>query len=458
MKSLKISRRNFLRQSARYSAGMFSATLLPAHLFGKTAVPPPSERITVGHIGVGGQGTGLLRNFLQVQRAQSIAVCDPFLSRQEERATLIDQFYAEKYGLPDYHTCAKYTDFRELLARDDLDAVVIATPDHWHVPIAIAAAKAGKDVYVEKPLGLSVAENQSLRKIIRQYDTIFQYGTQQRSGRNFRFACELVRNGKIGRLEEIHAWCPDILSQEASFHAPGGSTAPIPVPEGFDYDLWLGPAPWSPYTSDRCTSYGTYHHYDNSLGFIAGWGAHPIDIAQWGNHSDHTAAVEYEGTGTFSKDGLYESIRTWDVHCRYENGVRLHFLCDTLARPLVRQYHPQFRDHGTTFIGTDGWVSVDRAGIYAKPEAILQTRLRPDEIHLYNSANHYENFIDCVRRSKTPISPIDAAVQSDIMCHLSDICIRMNRKIRWDPFKEEIINDPEASRLLSRPLRSPWHL
>ena len=357
-----------------------------------------------------------------------------------------------------YSVCATYNDFRELLARDDIDAVVIATPDHWHVPIGIAAVNAGKDVYIEKPLGICIRENQAMRDAVRKTGRIFQYGTQQRSWHQFRFACELVRNGYIGKLHTIHAWCADISSQEQTFETPViGSQLPIPVPQGFDYDMWLGPAAYSPYTEDRCTSLGTYHHHDNSLGFIAGWGAHPLDIAQWGNNTDDTAPIFYEGRGEVNK-GLFETVRWWDFWCTYDNGVKMHFMNEAIGREVAAAYHPEPHDHGTTFLGDEGWVSVDRVGIYAGPQSLLSIKLKPNEEHLRERHNHYEHFVECVRTRMESISPVNTAVQSDIISHLCDISVRVGRPLSWNPQIEEIVDDAEASRLMRRALRSPWNV
>jgi hypothetical protein len=453
----KLSRRACIKQLTAAASAVISAPwILPANAFGSRIISRADDRITVGHIGIGGRGGSLLQSFLQLDDARCIAVCDPMRDRREERTAEINAFYA-KMSDTSYNGCRAYNDFRELLEQPDIDAVVIATPDHWHVPIALAAAKAGKDMYVEKPLGVSVSENQKLCRAIKQHGTVFQYGTQQRSGRDFRFACELARNGYLGQLHTIHAWCADITSQAQLFNAPGGSGTPLQVPEGFDYDLWLGPAPFTPYTSDRCTSFGTYHHYDNSLGFIAGWGAHPLDIAQWGNKSDDTAPIEYEGTGEISK-GFYESVYNWDMWCQYANSVKMRFMSTDAAKPIVTLYHPRFSDHGTTFIGTAGWVSVDRTGIFADPPSLLHVILSPGDIHLTESDNHQQNFLKCIRSRKAPISPITSALQSDIISHLCNISIRVRRSIKWDPHNQLIVGDDEASRLLQRPMRSPWHV
>lgn len=452
------TRRQFVKKlTGAATTAIVAPTIIPASAFGRSTTAP-SDRITLGHIGVGGRGSDLLRSFLQVDGQQSLAVCDPFTYKRAEGAAEIETFYAEKWQRSNYNACAAYNHFAELLDRDDIDAVVIATPDHWHVPIGIAAVKAGKDVYIEKPLGVSIRENQVVREAVRRTNAVFQYGTQQRSWQQFRFACELVRNGYIGNLHTIHAWCADISSQEQSFQTPIlGSQEPMPVPEGFDYDLWLGPAPVTPYTADRCTSLGTYHHFDNSLGFIAGWGAHPIDIAQWGNDSDDTAPIYYEGKGEINK-GLFETVRWWDFTCTYANGVILRFMNEAIGREVVADYHYDPHDHGTTFIGDKGWVSVDRMGIYAEPVSLLAVKLAPHEEHLLERDNHYEHFVECVRTRMTSISPVNTAVQSDIISHLCDISIRVGRPIKWDPKAEEIIGDPEATRLTRRSLRRPCTL
>ena len=451
----RLNRRDFLK-----GAGLAAAPLvLPARALGLGALPPPSERVTLGYVGVGGRGNALAYRFLRVPGAQSVAVCDAKKERLESTAAAFDAFYAERDGKGSYRGCAKYGDFRELLAREDIDAVVIATPDHWHVPVALAAVRAGKDVYVEKPLSTAVTWNQALRTEVQRYGAVFQYGTQQRSDPKFRIACELVRNGLIGELRRMEAWCPGMAARGTyeKTSKGGGSVKPIPVPPGLDYEMWLGPAPWSAYTKDRCTEWGAYHVYDNSLGFIAGWGAHPLDIAQWGHGSDHTAPVYYEGTGRIPQHGLFDTISDWNVHGRYADGVTLRFMNSGTAEPVVSQYR-KFTNHGTTFFGSKGWVSVDRGGLYASDPAVLRAKPGPGAVRLYASDDHWRNFIESVRLRRPAVSPVEAAVQSDIISHLSDICIRTGRPVRWDPEQEVILGDKAAARRLHRPLRSPWHL
>jgi glucose-fructose oxidoreductase len=434
MKSSTLSRREFLRHATASALGTFTLPLLSATLArGNTQIPQPSERVTLGHIGVGGQGTGLLRGFLQVEGCQSVAVCDPFRDRRETAAELVNRTYAARMSSGKYRGCAVYEDFRSLLDHPGIDAVVIATPDHWHVPIALAAVRAGKDIYVEKPLGLSINQNKALRAAVHRFGGIFQYGTQQRCfNPHCAFACELVRNGYLGNIREIHVLAPA--------GASGGCLDAAPVPQGFNYDLWLGPAPESPYTVDRCTNLGTYHVYDNSLGFIAGWGAHPLDIMHWGYPH---IPVEYEGTGIIPSSGLFNTVTNWTIRGRFADGTLFSFK-DGPDR--------------TTFVGEEGWVAASRSGIEAHPASLLTAVIKSREDHLLQNTNHYKDFIDGVVTRRPPSSPVDSAAQSDFVSHLSDMAIRTGRKIRWNPDREEIIGDGMASAMLIRPMRSPWCL
>ena len=429
-KQRNVSRRSFLKHTTAAAATLAVPTILPARVFGAAA---PSKRVALGHIGVGGQGGGLLGGFLGLPQGQSVATCDPFRERAEGAAKRVEQQYAEATKQGTYKGCRAYNDFRELLARPDIDAVVIATPDHWHVPIAIAAVRAGKDVYVEKPLGISIEHNKALRAAVHQFGAVFQYGTQQRSfNTHCAHACELVRNGYLGDLKAI-----DVVAPNGN---RGGNPTPQPVPAGLDYNLWLGPAPVTPYTTDRVVGTGRWFIYDYAIGFIAGWGAHPLDIAHWGYPH---IPVEYEGTGVIPKDGLFDTVVDWDIKGRYASGVTF-----------------TLKPGGdlTTFTGTKGWVAASRGGITAEPASLLQVKIKPEEVHLLQDNHHYRNFLDCVLTRKTPASDIDSAVQSDFISHLGDICIRTGRKINWDPAKETIVGDDTAARMMHRPMREPWTL
>jgi predicted dehydrogenase len=396
-----------------------------------------NDRIAVGFIGTGTRGgSGLIKMFLPLGDCQCVATCDPFKDRREAWAKQIDDYYAQRSASGSYRGCAAYNDFRELLQRKDLDAVAIATPDHWHVPIALAALRAGKDIYLEKPLGLTINQGKALRETVKKTGRVFQYGTQQRSMPHVRYGCELVRNGRIGKVHTVVVLAPS--------GARGGSTTPMPVPEGFDYGMWQGPAPERPYTDDRCLRPGHYYIYDYCLGFIAGWGAHPLDVAQWGLGTDHTSPVEYEGTGVIPREGLYTSISNWTVRCRYSGGVTMHFMDD----------HADL----TKFIGDEGWVAVSRAALDAEPRSLLKSQIAANEIRLHESKNQAQDFLNSVRNRQETVNPIESAVRSDAISQLSDIAIRTRRRIRWDPVKERILGDGAASKLLERPLRKPWTL
>jgi len=410
-----VTRRGFLTGGA---AALVLPAIVPSSIFGDDA---PGNRVTLGHIGVGGQGGGLLRGIQRHKGVQSVAVCDAFRDRRDRWASQIGG--------------KAHADFRDLLGRDDIDGVFVATPDHWHVPIALAAAKAGKDMYVEKPLGLAIQWNLALRRAVRRYQRVFQYGTQQRSSAHCRFGCELVRNGRIGQLKRIEVIAP-------GGHV-GGSTKAIPVPDGFNYDMWLGPAPVSPYTRDRCTSGGSWFVYDNSIGFLGGWGAHPLDIAVWGCEPGFTVPVEVEGTGVIPTEGLYDTVTRWNVRGRYANGVEFGFIPG---------------GNSTKFIGTEGWVRITRGGIDAQPRSLLRDTIAPEELHLKVSRHQGVDFTDCIRSRAETVSPIGPSVDSDIISHLSDIAIRLGRKIRWDPAAERIVGDETATRMCNRATRQPWSL
>jgi len=419
MKRERVTRR-WILQSFTVSAAAVPL-IVQAKALGLEGATPASERVTLGHIGVGGRGRDLLRGFLTCPGAQSLAVADAYRDRRDAMAEMIK---GKAYG-----------DFREILARDDIDAVVIATPDHWHVPIAVMAARAGKHAYVEKPLGLTVQQNLICRKVFQETKRVFQYGTQQRSMAHCRFGCELVRSGKIGELKRIEVIAPD--------GGAGGSTEPAPIPPELDYEMWIGPAPMKPYTVSRCVTPGTYWIYDYSIGFLAGWGAHPLDIMIWGCDADLAGPMTFEGTGEIPKEGLYDTVIHWDVTVQMGKGV-------------VMTFKPG--SDSTKFIGTEGWVEVRRGGLDAEPKSLLKLELGPNDVHLTKSPRHDQNFIEAVKSGGKAIAPVDEAVRSDIISHMCDIAIRTGRKITWDPHKEEIVGDPEASKMLSRPMRAPWTL
>jgi len=418
MSDRRVTRRNVLKGAAFVVGAPYVIT---SAALGNNEKAPASERVVLGHIGVGGRGTDLRNGFQSCKNAQSVAVADAYSDRRDAAAKLIE---GKAYG-----------DFRELLDRKDIDAVVIATPDHWHVPIAIAAARAGKDAYVEKPLGLTIAQDLACRKAFTEKKRVFQYGTQQRSSGHCRLGCELVRSGRIGKVDTIEVIAPD--------GGEGGSTEEIPVPPALDYPMWIGPAPMAAYTQDRCVTPGTYYIYDYSIGYLGGWGAHPLDIMVWGSDADIAGPMTVEGTGKIPTQGLYNTVIHWRVNIQMAGGVKMTF---------------KHGSDSTKFIGPDGWVRIWRGGIDAEPKSLLESKIGPNDVHLMESPRQDQNFIDAVKARGKTVSPIGDAVRSDIISQLSDIAIRLQRKLTWDPLKEVIVNDPEASGMLSRRMRAPWTL
>jgi len=331
-----------------------------------------------------------------------------------------------------------YIDFRGLLTRDDIDTVAIATPDHWHVLIAIAAMRAGKDVYCEKPLGNTIREGRALVETAKRYGAVFQHGTQLRSLEAVRLACELVRNGRIGKLKEVRIGSP-----------PGKARGPLrggPVPETIDYDLWLGPAPESPYVSEVVNRKGWYFVSDYSKsGWIAGYGVHDLDIAQWGIDQDRTGPVRIVGHGRYPRGGLFDTILTYEIEFEYANGVKI-IMTDT-----------EKNRHGVTFIGEKGWVFT-RSGIAAEPKSLLNEKIGADEIHLYDSPGHARNFIDCVKSRRETIAQPEIAHRATSTALLGGIACQLGRPLEWDPQAERFVDDTEADRLLSYAMREPWQL
>jgi predicted dehydrogenase len=459
----KTGRRQFLKRTAGVAgASMAFPYIVPGSALGFDGALAPSDRVTMGFIGVGLMGQNQLRPFIYQPGVQVVAVCDPNRWRREQAQHIVNGEY-------DKQVCAGYGDFRELMARRDIDAVCIASLDSWHVLHALAAVRAGKDVYVQKPLGMSIDEIKLLRDEVNRYSRVFQFGTQQRSSNEFRFACELVRNGRIGKLQTIDvgvhsgagtrtgpkvARPVDALARrerEVTDERSGlAKVDPEPVPEWLDYEMWLGPAPSAPYTTARLTYPHWFHISDYSLGYVSGWGVHHIDIAQWGNGTDSTGPIEVTGTAVWPHDdALCDNPTSWDVHYEYTNGVKVHYTGSGPSFEGVR--------HGITFKGTEGWVFVNRGILETEPKSLLESKIGPNELHLPVSDLHEKNFIECVKSRARTICPVDVAVRSDTVCQLAWIAFKLqNRKLKWDPEKEIFPNDPDANRLMKRTLRSPW--
>ncbi len=413
------SRRSFLR------AAMGAAS---APLFVRSAAlgaNPPSDRISMGLIGIGKMCQGHLRSMAGRREVQVLAVCDVQAERRDPAKALVDK----RYGNTD---CAAYTDFRRIVERADIDAVLIATPEHWHAIPTIQAAASGKDVYCEKPMSHTIREARAMVNAIRRYGRVFQTGSQQRSDGRFRFACEMVRSGRIGKLHTVHV---NVGGPSVECHLPAQ-----PVRKGVDWDLWLGPAPWRPFHATLCPphDFGGWPQWrrfrDYAGGGLADMGAHHFDIAQWGMGTDRSGPVEI-----IPPDGKDYKWLTY----RYANGVRLH--------------------HGgggasIHFIGADGEVLVGRGHLSTVPKEMMDTPIGPGEVHLYESRNHHQDWLDAIRARKQPVADVEIGARSVSMCHLGNIVYRFKRPLKWVPAKVVFVGDPEASRQLHRPHRAPWHL
>jgi len=427
-----ISRRQVLRKAAGVSVATAGFPYLVwSSALGKAGHVAASNRITLGFIGVGSHGIGMnLKSFLANADAQAVMVCDVDEKQLEKARDIVNRAYGNR-------DCATTKDFREVIDRADIDAVVISTPDHWHVPISIAAAKAGKDVECEKPT-LTVREGRVLVETMKRYNRVFQWSTEDRSVYEYHRMCELVRNGRIGKVHTIRVELP------SGPHIPGDPT-PLPVPEGLDYDMWLGPAPYVPYTKDKI-----HFHWrwilDYSGGQLTDWGAHLLDGAQWGNDTEYTGPVEVEGKGVFCKEGLYNTAKDYRIEYKYASGVRL----------IVTSGTPSLKFEGTEgWIGNRGW----RAPLQANPASVLDSVIGPDEIHLYTCRQgEQRNFLDCVKSRKECYFPPEIGQRCFTIAHIGNISMLLGRKLRWDPQAEQFINDEQANRMLSRAMRSPWHL
>ena len=425
--------------------------IIPGSALGLNGAVAPSNRIPIAIIGTGNQGFNDLKMFLRDERVQITAVCDVNrespgywdggIAGREPARNWIEWHYAREKRAGTYKGCTAYDDFRQVLDRKDIDAVHIAIPDHWHGVAVVAAAKAGKDIYGQKPLGLTIGEGRAMANAVKKHNRIFQCGSQQRSDVRFRKACEIVRNGQLGKLLSVTCGLPGGIPDY-------GKTAdrqdPEPVPEGFNYDMWLGPAPEAPYAPGRChVNFRWILEY--SGGQITDWGGHHPDIAQWGMGTELTGPVAIKnGQAQWAKEKLYNTATDFTFEAVYANGVTLK------VSSRERQ--------GVRFQGTDGWVWVNRGAIEASPQTLLDYVPGPNDVNLYRSIDHYRNFIDCVISRKEPIAPIEQAHRSISIAHLGNISLRVGRDIRWDPQAEKIIGDDTANSMISRTLRKPWTL
>lgn len=411
--------------------------IVPASAMGLNGAVAPSDRVTLANVGTGWQGMNNVNSFLGESTAQIVAVCD---IDREHLAQARDAVNT-KYNSND---CRGYRDMEEVFARSDIDAVVLSLPDHWHGIASTRALRAGKDVYGEKPIAHNWAEGRAIVDAVTRYGRVWQTGSWQRSLAPFRLACELVRNGRIGKVNRVEVGLP---GGHPDFDLLGHLNSPQQPPEHFDYDRWLGPAPVAPYSPARVHKTWRWN-FDYGGGMLLDWVGHHVDIAHWGLGMDESGPVEVTATGEFSAENrVWNTPVKFRVDAKYATGATL----------LISGGYDDIR-RGAKFSGDAGWIWVDRSGIDAEPRSLLASKIRGDEIRLHRSPGHFRNFLDCVKSRQTPIAPADTALRSATPAYLGLISILTGRAIRWDPVQERIQGDPGAARYLSRPMRSPWHL
>ncbi len=452
-----MKRRKFIENTLKGAAvaGFGFPTIVPATVFGKNA---PSNKINIGQIGCGRIGREHdMPGTLQHEVARMVAVCDLDSNRLADGKVLIEEFYKKKTGNTNYVDVKMYGDYREMLLNKDIDAVIISTPDFWHAQPAIEAALAGKDVYLQKPTSLTIAEGRLLSNIIQKKGTILQVGTQQRSSPQFRIAAELVRNGRIGKLHTVKIGLPGDPS--------GPVTTPMPVPKSLNYDMWLGSTPYIPYTE---TAVHPQIGYDRpgwlrmeqfGAGMITGWGQHHFDSAAWGMDTEFTGPISVQATAEFPKSGMWNVHGDFMVKAEYANGVTM--------------YTSGGFPNGIRYEGTEGWIFVSRGNYVASasdPVAIaksskaldasdpkiLKSVIGENEIHLYKSDEQHGNWLDCIQSRKQPISPAEIGHRTCSVCLISHIAMKLPRKLNWNPKTERFINDEEANKMLTRPQRKPY--
>jgi len=404
------------------------------------AATPPSERITLGIVGCGSMGMNNLQSFLKNKDCQAVAACDVDKDHLAHAVGVINKDYKNQ-------DCKEYHDFREVMARKDIDAVMIAVPDHWHELIAVEAAKNKKDIYGEKPLARTIAEQQAIVRAVQENKRIWQTGSWQRSFANFRKAAEIVRNGLIGDVTQVQVGLP------SGHHDSGGTGEfmdPSDPPPELDYDFWIGPSQMMPYIRGRIHKNWRWN-YNTGGGQLLDWIGHHCDIAHWGCDFDNSGPSEIEGKGEFPpKDAVWNTCTKYRIECKYPRKITM----------TIAGGYKEIR-MGTKWIGTKGWVYVNRGLFEASNEEWRDYRDLPDELRkvkLYESRDHHRNFLDCVKSRKPTITPVETAHHSAIPGHLGLIAMLVGRKIRWDVQTERILDDAEATQLLTRPFRPPWKL
>lgn len=442
-----LSRRSFLRRTlAGSSLAVSMPWIVPSAVLGADGAVAPSNRVTIGVIGTGRQSAyANIPGFLAEADAQIVAVCDVDFWRMDKARRQVEEFYAQKQASGTYKGCAAFPDWRDLIARKDFDAVMIATPDHWHVIMAIAALKAGKDVACEKPLTRSIAEGRRLCDVVKQEKRVFRTDSEFRSNRACHRAAQLVRNGKIGQLQRIITGTPKdtTLPQQPE----------MPVPPELDYEMWLGPAPAKAYTVKRVHPPkedkgrpGWLSIRDYADGMLANWGAHLNDIAMWANDTEHTGPVEISATGRYAPKGnLWDVIQEFNAEFLFANGVRL--TCKT-DQPFMR------------FEGSEGWIEVKYPNQFeCSPESLETWRPGPNDISLPFKRTEKRDFLDSVKSRQQPLYDAEGGHRNASLSHLALTAIDLGRKLKWDPVAEKVIGDDQANEhLRPKPLRPPWKL
>jgi len=451
------TRRNFLKQSLSAGLGLFAVpTIIPASVLGKNA---PSKRINIGAIGTGRISRDHdMPGVLKYDSARIIAVSDLDANRLADAKKYVEDYYTKKSGSA-YKGVLTYGDYRDLLANKDIDAVLVSTPDHWHAKIAIDAARAGKHIYLQKPTSLTIDEGRKMSNAVNANGVILQIGSQQRSMEQFRVACELVRNGRIGQLKTIDVRLPG--------DPPGGKTDEMPVPKGFNYDKWLGQTPYVYYTEERVHPQQGYGRpgwlrcEQFGAGMITGWGAHHFDIAHWAMDKEYSGPIEVWGEAKFATGGLWDVHGDYSTELLYDNGVVVTGTTESKEKP-----------NGLLFTGTEGWIFVSRGNYAASANEPISTKskalqasdpkiLSPltdnDPVRLYVSTDHHGNFLESVRTRKLNITPAEVAHRSCTSCLLQHIAMKLNRRLKWDPIAERFKNDDEANAMISRPQRPPYN-
>lgn len=432
-----MNRRDFLKKMSQGAVAAGAAwgfpTIISAAALGKDGRVAPSNRIVMGALGLGWMGGANLNAFLGKDEVQMIALCDIDPGHLKAATDKVNKHY-------DDQGCATYTDFRELIGRGDLDAITIALPDHWHAIPAIMSAQAGLDIYGEKPLSYSLPEGRAMCNAMERYGRIWQTGSWQRSRGDFHKACELVRNGRIGRVSRIEV---GISGNHVDFDGTKDRFMPEPIPEGFDYEMWLGPAPYAEYCPARVHKSWRWVS-DYGGGMLLDWIGHHGDIAHWGMDYDRTGPVEIEGTMGWP-DGFWNAPNSFDFTCRYADGVEMEISST------------RFKG-GTKWIGDKGTVFVTRGEFETSPSSLMTEVIGPGEVRLKKSDDHYKDFLDSVRTREPTLTPCETAHRSASVGHLCMAAGKVGRKLNWNPDTEQFLNDDEANRLLSRPMRSPWHL